>query len=155
MFVLGLIVIGFMMLHLSQFWYKMQFAELAGVENEIAAADGLAKLHNGNGAGNDFLGWLDLPSRTPATLINEIEEVASTLRQNCEVVVAIGIGGSYLGAKAVIEALSDSFASYKNNNDTIVLFAGQNIGEDYLYELQSYLKDKKFGIIVISKSGSS
>lgn len=122
---------------------------------DAAAANGLAKLHNGNGAGNDFLGWLDLPSRTPATLIYEIEEVASTLRQNCEVVVAIGIGGSYLGAKAVIEALSDSFASYKNNNDTIVLFAGQNIGEDYLYELQSYLKDKKFGIIVISKSGTT
>lgn len=120
-----------------------------------AAADALSRLHNANGAGNDFLGWLDLPSRTPASLIEDIQATAQSLRENCEVVVAIGIGGSYLGAKAVIEALSDTFAAYKHNNGTTVLFAGQNIGEDYLYELQNYLKDKKFGIIVISKSGTT
>ena len=67
----------------------------------------------------------------------------------------IGIGGSYLGAKAVIEALSDSFQAYRRDAATRILFAGQNIGEDYLYELSDYLKDKKFGIIVISKSGTT
>ncbi|MDE5810106.1 MAG: glucose-6-phosphate isomerase, partial [Muribaculaceae bacterium] len=70
--------------------------------------------------------------------------------------VAVGIGGSYLGAKAVIEALSDSFASLKPQTEwPRVVFAGQNIGEDYLAELKDYLSDKKFGIIVISKSGTT
>ena len=77
------------------------------------------------------------------------------MRSLCDYVVCIGIGGSYLGAKAVIEALSDSFATLKQHNGPQVLFAGQNIGEDYLYELQSLLSDKKFGIIVISKSGTT
>ncbi len=121
---------------------------------DAAAADGLAKLHNASGEGNDFLGWLDLPSRTPAALLDDIVATAQSLRNDCEAVVAIGIGGSYLGAKAVIEALSDSFAAYRGSTPA-VLFAGQNIGEDYLYELQDYLKDKKFGIIVISKSGTT
>ena len=120
-----------------------------------AAAEAIEKLHNGTGAGNDFLGWVNLPSTTPASLIEDIENVAKSLRESCEVVVAIGIGGSYLGAKAVIEALSDSFAAYRQGNGPKVLFAGQNIGEDYLYELQDYLKGKKFGIIVISKSGTT
>ena len=120
-----------------------------------AAAEAIDKLHNGTGAGNDFLGWVNLPSATPASLIDDIENVAKSLRESCEVVVAIGIGGSYLGAKAVIEALSDSFAAYREGNGPKVLFAGQNIGEDYLYELQDFLKGKKFGIIVISKSGTT
>ena len=123
---------------------------------DAASADAIDKLHTGSGEGNDFLGWLDLPTRTPAALIDEIQQTAVSLRNDCEAVVAIGIGGSYLGAKAVIEALSDSFAAYRNdNNNPKVLFAGQNIGEDYLYELQDYLKGKKFGIIVISKSGTT
>ena len=121
---------------------------------DAAAADGLQKLHNASGEGNDFLGWLDLPSRTPTSLLDDINATAQSLRNDCEAVVAIGIGGSYLGAKAVIEALSDSFAAYRGTSPA-VLFAGQNIGEDYLYELQNYLKDKKFGIIVISKSGTT
>ncbi|MBQ1933322.1 MAG: glucose-6-phosphate isomerase [Muribaculaceae bacterium] len=118
------------------------------------SASGLEKLHNGTGEGNDFLGWLDLPTRTPASLIDDINAVAADLRANCEVVVAIGIGGSYLGAKAVIEALGNSFAAYRGDAPQ-VLFAGQNIGEDYLYELMDYLKGKKFGIVVISKSGTT
>ena len=123
---------------------------------DAQAADALVKLHEGTGAGNDFLGWLDLPSRTTSALLDEIQTVADDLRANCDYVVAIGIGGSYLGAKAVIEALSDSFAAYGNGKkQTQVLFAGQNIGEDYLYELQNFLKDKKFGIVVISKSGTT
>ena len=122
---------------------------------DAKAASAMEKLHNGTGAGNDFLGWLNLPSSTTAEVLDEIEQAAAVLRANCEYVVCIGIGGSYLGAKAVIEALSDSFAAYKPAKGPKVLFAGQNIGEDYLYELQSLLKDKKFGIIVISKSGTT
>ena len=122
---------------------------------DAKAASAMEKLHNGTGAGNDFLGWLNLPSSTTAEVLDEIEQAAAVLRANCEYVVCIGIGGSYLGAKAVIEALSDSFATYKPAKGPKVLFAGQNIGEDYLYELQSLLKDKKFGIIVISKSGTT
>ena len=122
---------------------------------DAKAASAMEKLHNGTGAGNDFLGWLNLPSSTTAEVLDEIEQAAAVLRANCEYVVCIGIGGSYLGAKAVIEALSNSFAAYKPAKGPKVLFAGQNIGEDYLYELQSLLKDKKFGIIVISKSGTT
>lgn len=118
------------------------------------ASKSLLKLTDHSGAGNDFLGWVDLPTRTETALLEDIENVAANLRENCEVIVAIGIGGSYLGAKAVIEALSDSFAAYKGTG-VPVLFAGQNIGEDYLFELQEYLKGKKFGIIVISKSGTT
>lgn len=122
---------------------------------DAAAAAGLEKLEKGTGAGNDFLGWLHLPSATPESLVASIEATAATLREDCEYVVAIGIGGSYLGAKAVIEALSDSFAALKPAKGARVLFAGQNIGEDYTYELMDLLKGKKFGIIVISKSGTT
>ena len=123
-----------------------------------AAADGLAKLYNGNGLGSDFLGWVNLPAETPESLIADIEATAKQLRETCDYVVSVGIGGSYLGAKAVIEALSDSFATLRGAEDDRhcrVLFAGQNIGEDYTHELVSLLKGKKFGIIVISKSGTT
>jgi len=122
---------------------------------EPAAADALSKLHNGTGEGNDFLGWLDLATRTPDSLVDDIMETAARLRQECDTVVCVGIGGSYLGAKAVIEALSDSFAAYRTDNGTKVVFAGQNIGEDYLADLMNYLKGRRFGIIVISKSGTT
>ena len=120
-----------------------------------AAQQGLRKLTDGSGLGSDFLGWVKLPSETPASLLDDINATAADLRANCDTVVVIGIGGSYLGAKAVIEALSDSFQAYRRDAATRILFAGQNIGEDYLYELSDYLKDKKFGIIVISKSGTT
>lgn len=113
-------------------------------------------LEEGTCPGNDFLGWLHLPSSVTPEFINEIQAVADTLREKCEVVVVAGIGGSYLGARAVIEALGNSFSWLVNDkkNPTIV-FAGNNIGEDYLYELTEYLKDKKFGVINISKSGTT
>ncbi len=119
------------------------------------ALDALRTVDSGTGAGNDFLGWTDLPSRISQELIDDINLTAAQLRNECEVVVSIGIGGSYLGAKAVIEALSDSFSAYRTDNNVKVLFAGQNIGEDYLFELMRYLDGKRFGIIVISKSGTT
>ena len=119
------------------------------------AAKSLSKLTDKSGEGNDFLGWVDLATRTDEKLLNDIEKTAAELRGECEYVVCIGIGGSYLGAKAVIEALGNSFDAYTKGDGAKVLFAGQNIGEDYLHELQTLLKDKKFGIVVISKSGTT
>lgn len=136
--------------HVAEFVTKSQIDAF-----DSAAANGLEQLEKGTGAGNDFLGWMHLPSATPESLVADIEKTATTLRNDCEYVVAIGIGGSYLGAKAVIEALSDSFAAYKPTSGARVIFAGQNIGEDYTHELVSLLKGKKFGIIVISKSGTT
>ena len=113
-------------------------------------------LENGTCEGNDFLGWLHLPSSITPEVLDEIQSVANTLREKCEVVVVAGIGGSYLGARAVIEGLGNSFAWLLNDKkNPTILFAGNNIGEDYLFELTSYLKDKKFGVINISKSGTT
>lgn len=113
-------------------------------------------LENGTCEGNDFLGWLHLPSSITPEFLNEIQAVANTLREKCEVVVVAGIGGSYLGARAVIEGLNNSFAWLVNDKkNPTILFAGNNIGEDYLYELTTFLKDKKFGVINISKSGTT
>ena len=123
-------------------------------ESKVKAAQ--EALENGTCAGNDFLGWLHLPSSITPDFLAEIEAVAKTLREKCEVVVVAGIGGSYLGARAVIEGLGNSFAwLVADKNNPTILFAGNNIGEDYLYELTTYLKDKKFGVINISKSGTT
>ena len=116
------------------------------------ADEALNKVLNGSGEGADFLGWVNLPSETlESDLAERIESVATRLRAECDTVVCIGIGGSYLGAKAVIEALKPTFAQTTPE----ILFAGQNIGEDYLAELSDYLRNRRFGIIVISKSGTT
>ncbi len=135
---------------------------LKGVEQtkldalRVASADALKKLYDGTGEGNDFLGWVNLPSATADSELDDIIAAAGKLRSKCEYVVAIGIGGSYLGSKAVIDSLNDSFAAYKGKGENPhILFAGQNIGEDYTYELQTLLKGKEFGIVVISKSGTT
>ncbi|MBV5283307.1 MAG: glucose-6-phosphate isomerase [Paludibacter sp.] len=127
---------------------------VAGYKAEVAAAS--AALHNGTCKGSDFLGWLNLPTSIDEAQFADLEATAKILRDNCEVVVVIGIGGSYLGAKAVIDGLSNSFDWLQTERKSpIVVYAGQNIGEDYLYELQELLKTKKFGIISISKSGTT
>ena len=123
-------------------------------EPQVKAAQ--EALENGTCPGNDFLGWLHLPSSITPDFLAEVQACADVLRSNCEVVVVAGIGGSYLGARAVIEALSNSFAwLVADKNNPTILFAGNNIGEDYLSELTEYLKDKKFGVINISKSGTT
>jgi len=113
------------------------------------------ELHNKTGRGSDFLGWVNLPFEIDETIISDIEATAANIRsKNIDIYVVIGIGGSYLGAKAVIDALSDSFAHLKSHKPAI-LFAGQNIGEDYLSELRELLKDKEWALSVISKSGTT
>ncbi|MDY5767698.1 MAG: glucose-6-phosphate isomerase [Alloprevotella sp.] len=106
--------------------------------------------------GNDFLGWMHLPSSITKEFLAELNEAARVLRENCDTIVVAGIGGSYLGARAVIEALANSFEwLVADKKNPVMLFAGNNIGEDYLYELTEYLKDRRFGIINISKSGTT
>lgn len=114
------------------------------------------ELSNGNGKGNDFLGWTNLPSSISPTLVKDIKHTANKFRKECEAVVIIGIGGSFLGAKSVIDALSNSFDWLDTDRkNPIMLFAGNNIGEDYIYEILEVLKNKTFGIINISKSGTT
>ena len=107
-------------------------------------------------SGNDFLGWVSLPTDTTDQFIAQVNDCAQTLRQLCDTIVVAGIGGSYLGAKAIIEALSNSFQWLANDGtNPTILFAGNNIGEDYLAELTDLLKTRRFGIINISKSGTT
>ena len=123
-------------------------------ESQVKAAQ--EALENGTCPGNDFLGWLHLPTSITPEFLSEIQNTANILRDKCEVIVVAGIGGSYLGARAVIEALGNSFAWLTaEKKNPIILFAGNNIGEDYLFELTEYLKSKKFGVINISKSGTT
>ena len=112
----------------------------------------LEALREGTCKGNDFLGWMDLPAEIGEEELAAVEECVGRLRERAEVVVVVGIGGSYLGAKAVVEAMSDSFGAFSGPR---VIFAGNNVSEDYMYELLRYLKGKVFGICVISKSGTT
>ena len=121
------------------------------------AEKSLRTLYEGTGAGNDFLGWLHLPSSITDAQLTDIEQTAERLRA-CQAVVVIGIGGSYLGARAVIEALTDSFDALRTGADRthpVILYAGNQIGEDYLSELCDLLRGRDFGIINISKSGTT
>ncbi len=113
-------------------------------------------LYNKQGKGNDFLGWVNLPSSITEEELARIGRVAKSLRDKAQVVVAVGIGGSYLGAKAVLEAMNTSFPQLvKSDKDPIVVFAGENLSEDYTYELLEALKNYEFAVIVISKSGTT
>ncbi len=128
--------------------------KVSAYEAQVKAAQ--ETLENGTGKGNDFLGWLHLPSSISPEHLADLKATAQVLRENCEVVIVAGIGGSYLGARAVIEALSNSFTWLQDKKTApVIIYAGHNIGEDYLYELTEFLKDKKFGVINISKSGTT
>lgn len=135
----------------------LYFAENEFKGNKDAAVTALTTVEQGTGAGNDFLGWVNLPGETPAELLGRIKATAKRLQQHCDYVVCIGIGGSYLGAKAVNTALADNFEYYyaPNPGEPKVIYAGQNISEDYTAELEKLLAGKRFGIIVISKSGTT
>jgi glucose-6-phosphate isomerase len=114
----------------------------------------LDTLNSGTGVGSDFLGWLSLPDDIQSQL-DRIEKVAKHLRSVSDTTVVIGIGGSYLGARAVIEALSNSFPSLQAKKHHEILYAGQNIDEDYLTDLLNVLENRNYSIIVISKSGTT
>ncbi|MDR0873445.1 MAG: glucose-6-phosphate isomerase [Prevotellaceae bacterium] len=114
------------------------------------------QLHSKTGEGKDFLGWLTLPSEISEEDLAEIQETADLLREECDAVVVAGIGGSYLGSRAVIDALNNRFEWLAPKDDSpVILYAGNNISEDYLAELTEYLRGVRFGIINISKSGTT
>jgi len=109
-------------------------------------------LNAGTGPGNDFLGWLTLPDDIMEQL-ERIQETAAHLQSVSNTTVVIGIGGSYLGARAVIEGLTNAFSAYRKDKFHDVIFAGQNLCEDYMDDLLELLNERNYSIIVISKSG--
>jgi glucose-6-phosphate isomerase len=113
-------------------------------------------LETKSGKGNDFLGWVKLPSSISDDFVQDIEKTCSKIKKQIDAVVVIGIGGSYLGTRAVAEALSPVFQHLSSHRDRpVILYAGQNIGEDYLSELLRILDDLRYAIVVISKSGTT
>ena len=142
-----------MQLHINNATQFLTEGTIEKYEPQVKAAQ--QALEDGTCLGNDFLGWLHLPSSITPDFMAEIQKVAATLRSKCDAVVVAGIGGSYLGAKAVIAALDDNFSWLKPSNSPRILFAGNNISEDYLSELIDYLRGVRFGIINISKSGTT
>ncbi|MDR0421208.1 MAG: glucose-6-phosphate isomerase [Prevotellaceae bacterium] len=120
------------------------------------AEQSLKMLHNKTGCGNDFLGWVNLPSQISQSDVDDIQATADKLSKLADVVIVIGIGGSYLGAKSVIEALSHSFGYLQTERKhPAVIFAGQNISEDYAFELLETIKGHRVAAVVISKSGTT
>ncbi|MBU1014444.1 MAG: glucose-6-phosphate isomerase [Bacteroidetes bacterium] len=121
-------------------------------EIEIAYKELLSK----TGKGNDFLGWIDLPDQISTELIEDIQLIAKKINLNSEIFVVIGIGGSYLGARAIIDALSHHFVQLQDEKKSpLILYAGQNISEDYLCDLIEILNKKDYSLAVISKSGTT
>ena len=129
--------------------------EILAWESEVRKADDL--LLNKNGKGSDFLGWVNLPSEISKKEIKDINKTAEYLRDKSQIIVIVGIGGSYLGSRSVIDALSGNFQflSGKKKKNPLIVYAGQNIGEDYLSNLLTVLDKKDYSIIVISKSGTT
>ena len=143
-------------LHINNVLNIISPDEIYSLQDEVNEKNNL--LYSRNGPGNDFLGWLDLPSRamSDADGLTKMEECAKSISSISDIIVVIGIGGSYLGARALIDALSDNFGELKSNRkNPLILYAGQNIGEDYMIDLLNILKDKDYSLIVISKSGTT
>jgi glucose-6-phosphate isomerase len=119
------------------------------------AVEANKSLYEKTGKGNDFLGWVSLPLSVNESDIAEIESVSQDLREISDVVIVTGIGGSYLGAKAIIEALSSSFDAYVDSDSPKIIFAGHHLDEDYFSELLDFVEKKRVSCIVISKSGTT
>jgi glucose-6-phosphate isomerase len=129
-------------------------AELAALRPDAEYANAL--LHTGEGKGADFLGWVGLPSSITAGTLADIKAVAAGLREKAEVVVVIGIGGSYLGTKAVLDAVQNPFCFMQaERKDPVMLFAGHTISEDYMARLMTAIEGRSLAAIVISKSGTT
>ncbi|MCO0817203.1 glucose-6-phosphate isomerase [Lactococcus lactis] len=121
--------------------------------------DGAAKLlHEGKGAGSDYIGWLDLPEDYDKEEFARIQKAAKKIQSDSEVLIVIGIGGSYLGARAAIDFLSNSFVNLQTAEERKaprILYAGNSISSSYLADLVDYIADKDFSVNVISKSGTT
>lgn len=108
-------------------------------------------IHNKTGAGNDFLGWVDLPTNYNKTEVENIKKKAAELSEEIDVLLVCGIGGSYLGARAAIEAINGLYPT----NKVQIIYIGNTFSATYLAQVKNYVKDKEFGINVISKSGTT
>ena len=116
-----------------------------------------AKNHlvNGDAAGNDFLGWVNLPEEIDVEMLRRLKEDVQRLQKKSQVMVVVGIGGSYLGARMVIEALQSEFAAMNLGNKPFIVYAGHTLGEDYYAQLLSLLDKVDYTTCVISKSGTT
>ena len=141
-------------INIDKIYGTVSAADVAALKGEMK--QGNRMLQDGSGKGSDFLGWVNLPESITSEELKTIRKCADNLASLADVILVIGIGGSYLGAKAVLEALSDPFQLLRNKQEKpIVLFAGQNLSEDYLYELLEGTRSYKIAAIVISKSGTT
>ena len=121
------------------------------IHNEVF--DSVKKIENATGEGNQYLGWLDLPKNYNKEELQEIKEVATEIRKNADVLLVIGIGGSYLGSRAVIESQKGVF--YNEINNTKIYFLGTSLDETYISQVLEIIKDKDVYVNVISKSGTT
>ena len=129
-------------------------AEIANMRIQTEAAAEL--LHSGSGAGNDFLGWLDLPVNYDKAEFERIKKAAAKIQADSEILVVVGIGGSYLGARAAIEMLTDTFYNLKAGQNTPkIIYAGNSISSSYLADVIDLVRDKDFSVNIISKSGTT
>lgn len=128
-------------------------SELAAMLPEVTAAK--EHLLKGDAPGNDFLGWVNLPDEITPEAIKDLQEVSRQLAAKSRLLVVIGIGGSYLGARMVIEALQSEFASMQRGNSPYVVYAGHTLGEDYYQQLLQLLDNEDYSVCVISKSGTT
>lgn len=127
--------------------------ELTYLEPKVEMAHKM--LHERTGPGHDFLGWLEWPFRYDQVEFGEIKKAAARIHDQAEVLVVVGIGGSYLGARAAIELLSPAFVNSAQGKAPQILYAGNHLSADYLSGLLDYLREKDFAVNVISKSGTT
>ena len=137
--------------------------EIKGLEGQVRAAHDC--LHKGTGAGSDFIGWVNLPKNYDKEEFRRVKAAAKKIRKDSQILVVIGIGGSYLGARAAIEMLSPSFYNIERiagkkkaingNKGTAVIFAGNSISANYLADLMDLIEGKDISVNVISKSGTT
>lgn len=136
--------------------HTQQFATQDELNSILAEALNAKKtLLAGDGKGNDFLGWVDLPQEIDSAIINSIKSDVSRLGKKVQLFVVIGIGGSYLGARAVIEALQSEFSAMEKCANPFVIYAGHTLSEDYYNQLLKVLDEKEYAVAVISKSGTT
>lgn len=141
---------------ISNILYFIKADELYSMQGKLADCNEM--IYNKSGKGSDFLGWLEVPSKTKTAELTAISECANDLAEKSDIIVVVGIGGSYLGARAVIDALSNNFSQLLSKTERkapLILYAGQNISEDYHAELLELLNDRDYSVIVISKSGTT
>ena len=138
--------------HLSRFLHRSELSRLQDVVNVAHA-----KLHEKTGQGNEYLGWLDWPKTIGETEMDRILKAANTIREHSDVLLVIGIGGSYIGARAAIDMLNPFFNSFEEGarHHPRVIFVGHHLHAAYITELLHYLNDKDVSINVISKSGTT